>query len=239
MSSGYGIPRHVAIVDVETTGFDPKTDRIISVAVAKVDMQKVAKDLFEKGSFWDDAGVLVEVVNPKKRIPSAASKVNGFTNQSVRGKPEFKEKAQEIRDYIGDLPVVGHNVSFDKQFLNAELKRAGAKTLHRTKSYCTMNWYVNAHNGGRRKGSNLDDAAYRVLGSGRKGGTHDAVEDVNLCMGIAARWYAEENKMKKSRLKTKRRSSKRRDEASEKVDDFKTKVFAFLFVLALVWWLLF
>ena len=239
MSSGYGIPRHVAIVDVETTGFDPKTDRIISVAVAKLDMEKVAKDLFEKGAYSDDSSILLSVVDPIKKIPAAASKVNGFTNKSVRGKPEFKEEAREIRDYIGDLPIVGHNVSFDKRFLNAEFKRAGVKTLHRTKSYCTMNWYVDAHNGGRRKGSNLDDAAYRVLGSGRKGGTHDAVEDVNLCMGIAARWYAEENKMKKSRLKAKRRSSKRRDEVSEKVNDFKTKVIAFLFVLALLWWLIF
>ena len=185
--------RQVVVVDVETTGLNSRADRIIQVACAKLDLRKMADALAETGQYKLADCMMVHTFNPEKRIPRAAFKVHGFTNRSVRGKPVFKDEAQELRDYIGYLPVVGHNVAFDKRFLNAEFKRAGIKTLSRNKSYCTMNWYIDERNGGQRKGSNLNDAAYDLLGTGRSSDKHDAAEDVALCAALAAYCYASES----------------------------------------------
>ncbi len=57
----------------------------------------------------------------------------------MAGLDSFGETAQALIDFIGDRPLVGFNVSFDKQILNAELKRHGFKTFHRKRSHCVQN----------------------------------------------------------------------------------------------------
>ena len=179
MNSFAGIGE-AAIIDCETTGLDPATDRVITVAAIRADFSQL-----DHGTTLTGDSLVVEV-NPGVPIPHAATAVHGLRDADVAGWPPFADEAQALRDFIGERVLVGHNVQFDKRFLNAELKRAGVKTLRR-KAHCTM-WRFREETG-QAKVSRLDDAA-RALGlEGRSGETHDALEDVQITIQIAGRFY--------------------------------------------------
>ena len=125
-------------------------------------------------------GEIMDVlVNPQRRIPKKTSRIHGIPDEGVSDKGPFSNVAQELRDFIGDLPIIAHNVSFDKRFLNAEFKRAGVETLARNRNYCTMRRY-REFNHGMRRGSSLDDVVETLGLDKRQGNIHDAVEDANL-----------------------------------------------------------
>ena len=99
------------------------------------------------------------------------------------GMSSFAGEAQELRDFIGDRVLVGHNVQLDKRFLNAEIERAGVQTLRR-KTHCTM-WRFREESG-QAKGSRLDDVARAMGLDGRSGQVHDALEDVRIAVTLAS-----------------------------------------------------
>ncbi len=177
------------VVDVETTGLDPKTDRIVSVALIHANFRNLRENLNSLSGKTMDV-----VINPQRRIPKESSRIHGITDKDVADKGSFSEIAQELRDFIGDLPIVAHNVSFDKKFLNQELKRAGIKTVARNKSYCTMRRF-REFNHGQIKGSNLDDVVEVMGVEGRKGEIHDAIEDATLAWQVAALFYMLDNRI--------------------------------------------
>lgn len=181
---GFG---EAVVVDVKTTGLDPKRDRIVSVALYRVDFSELS---------GDPSGlrgrVMSALVNPRCRIPREASRIHGIRDRHVARAPSFEDEAQALRDFIGNLPVIGHNVKFDRKFLNAEFKRAGVRTLSRNKCYCTMQRYREL-NGGDWEKSTLDDACEAVGAPAREGRRHDAVEDARLCAHVAAVFYMRDN----------------------------------------------
>ena len=179
MNSFVGIGE-AAVIDCETTGLDPGTDRIITVAVIRADFS-----LLDQGTRLTGDSLVVEV-NPGVPIPEAATAVHGLRDPDVAGWPPFADEAQELRDFIGDRVLVGHNIQFDKRFLNAEFKRAGVKTLRR-KAHCTM-WRFREESG-QAKGSGLDDVARAMGLDGQRGQAHDALEDARIAMRIAGRFY--------------------------------------------------
>lgn len=175
------------VVDVETTGLDPKSDRVVSVAMIRANFASLNQGPSEL------CGDTIEaVVNPQVSIPRDAARVHGITDRDVVGKGFFVENAQPLRDFIGDLPIIAHNVSFDKAFLSAEFKRAKVKTLARNKSYCTMLRFQEL-NGGHRKGSNLDNVAAVMGVAGRRGKIHDAMQDAKITCEIAGWFYMLDN----------------------------------------------
>ncbi len=177
------------VVDVETTGLDPQRDRIVSVALIRSSF-----DVLKENPNGLHGETMDALVNPQRRIPKQASRIHGITDEDVSDKGPFSEVAQELRDFIGELPIVAHNVSFDKGFLNAEFKRAGVKTLARNRSYCTMRRYQE-FNHGTRRGSSLDDVV-EAMGLGkRQGNIHEAVEDANLAWQVAAMFYMMDNQI--------------------------------------------
>lgn len=101
------------IVDFETTGLEPRLDRIIEMGAVRVlDGQIVGE--------WD------VLLNPGIYIPQEATNINGITNELVESAPQFSEKIQEFLDFIGEESVfVAHNADFDLAFLNESLKRMG------------------------------------------------------------------------------------------------------------------
>ena len=176
------------MLDTETTGLAPGQDRIVSLALYKVDFS----DLRHNPGNLADGLEKEYIFDPRQPIPAGASRVHGIYDQDVAGKPCFDEKSKEIRDFIGKLPVIGHNISFDTRMLNAELQRAGESTLSRNKSYCTMTRFQN-YNGGRRKGSTLENAT-RWFGL-PVGNCHDAMEDTRMAARLAAVFYMMDNKV--------------------------------------------
>jgi DNA polymerase III epsilon subunit family exonuclease len=131
--------RYIAF-DVETTGLSAENDRIVQFAA--IDVTAVVK-ASENGTvnFRGEAEQFVSLVDPEKKIPSRASAIHGIDNRKVEGSPTFSDIAQELRDYIAKpgTVLIGHNLSFDMQFLNASLKRAGLKGIgNNVRRACTL-----------------------------------------------------------------------------------------------------
>lgn len=99
--------------DLETTGFDCRSERIVEYAMV--------------GSDSDGKHIsLCSMVDPEKRIPEQASNVHGITNSDVKGLGNFSEHSEKISEMMEDAIVVGHNViGFDWGFIQMECLRAG------------------------------------------------------------------------------------------------------------------
>lgn len=103
-----------AVIDFETTGLSPQTDRIIEVAVVLVRDHQVA-DTFS------------ELMDPGFRIPGFITGLTGISTAMVRGKPSPEKLMPKVQQFIGTHPCVAHNASFDSNFFAAEMRRAGVR----------------------------------------------------------------------------------------------------------------
>jgi ATP-dependent DNA helicase DinG len=92
-------------LDLETTGFDPANDAIIEVGLVRI----------VDGEIVEEDGRLV---NPERPIPEPVSQLTGIRNEDVLGKPTIEAVLPLIRAFVGNAPVIGHNVGFDLAFLN-------------------------------------------------------------------------------------------------------------------------
>ena len=57
------------------------------------------------------------LINPQRPIPAVITQLTNITNDMVMNAPPIKAVIQDFADFVGDLPVIGHNVSFDLSFL--------------------------------------------------------------------------------------------------------------------------
>jgi DNA polymerase III epsilon subunit-like protein len=156
------------------------------------------------------------LLNPGCSIPPATTAIHGIQDSHVAGAESFADIAQQLRDFIGDLPIVGHNVQFDKRFLNAEFRRCKVKGLGRTKSYCTQQ-RTKEHYGYTGRGFrrvSLIEAAELFSVGGRRGQHHEAMEDAHICLQVAAGYYLVDNGLKQPPWRA--TVPKRRKEAKSK-----------------------
>jgi len=101
----------LAFIDFETTGLSPESgDRIIEVGIAVLDGTKIVE---RYQSF----------VNPLMSIPYEVTALTGIDDGMVRHAPKALEVMAEVMQFVGRLPLVAHNASFDKRFMDCELKR--------------------------------------------------------------------------------------------------------------------
>lgn len=98
------MPSLVAL-DLETTGLDHKKDLIIEIGAVRFNDRRVEAE-------WSS------LVNPRRQISPFISRLTGITNSMVQNAPLLADVLPELIDFVGDLPVVGHNVGFDLAFLN-------------------------------------------------------------------------------------------------------------------------
>jgi DNA polymerase-3 subunit epsilon len=101
-----------ASVDVETTGLAPGRHRLIEVAAV------IVTAAGEGTSFR-------RLINPERKIPQFITQFTGITESMVARSTRANSVLPKLRDFIGQRPVVGHNIGFDLSFLNAESDRAG------------------------------------------------------------------------------------------------------------------
>jgi DNA polymerase III subunit epsilon len=104
------------VLDTETTGFSPKTDRLIEFGAAHFDPAT--------GEFGDTLHIYV---NPGIEVPASATAIHGIRTEQLVGQPEFSAVAEKIADFIRGKNVIAHSASFDVNFLNAEFKRSKLK----------------------------------------------------------------------------------------------------------------
>jgi len=103
----------LAFIDLETTGINISTDRIVEIAIVKI-LQDGTKQVKRK------------LINPQIPIPKAASDVHGITNEMVKDAPTFKQAANEIKQFINNCDLAGYNSNrFDIPMLIEEFLRAG------------------------------------------------------------------------------------------------------------------
>jgi DNA polymerase-3 subunit epsilon len=104
--------RELIVLDLETTGLLPEHDRTIEVAATLlVDHRPVE--------------TFSQLMYPGRRLPSFITSLTGITDRMLRGKPRPEEIMPRLRAFVGGRPIVAHNASFDRGFLQAELARAG------------------------------------------------------------------------------------------------------------------
>ena len=96
--------REFVVVDVETTGTDPKTSEIVEIAAVRVK----GRDITDRWSSF---------VNPGRSI--VGHQMHGITDADVRGAPSPKEAAETFIAFAGDALIVGHSVGFDLAFIEA------------------------------------------------------------------------------------------------------------------------
>lgn len=100
---------HYVIVDIESTGFDRHNDRIIEIAA-------VAYQYGKKVAEYET------LVNPEMLIPSEIISLTGITQDAVNHAPCLDDVKEDFMDFIGDLPIIGHNApSFDVPFLSTQM----------------------------------------------------------------------------------------------------------------------
>jgi len=95
--------------DLETSGF-AKSDRIIEIAAVKF-----RNRIILESKSW--------LINPDIRIPEAATKIHGITDEMVAKCPSFRSTFPGFTAFIGHSVLIAHNADFDWRFIKAEARR--------------------------------------------------------------------------------------------------------------------
>ncbi|MEP0862852.1 MAG: GIY-YIG nuclease family protein [Ignavibacterium sp.] len=112
------------VVDVETTGLSARNERVIEIALVKVENLKIV----EKFS---------TLINPQRPIPSFISMFTGITNSDVRDAPLFHQIFPVILEKTENSVLCGHNLQFDLSFLRNEVQLLG-DDFNPTHTLCTL-----------------------------------------------------------------------------------------------------
>ncbi|MFW6025675.1 MAG: PolC-type DNA polymerase III [Candidatus Woesearchaeota archaeon] len=112
------------IVDIETTGLSRKRHKITEIAALKFDGERIT-------------GKFETLINPLCNIPPKIVRLTGITNEMVSDAPCIEEKIKEFNSFLGNDIFVGHNATFDYNFLDHNLNRHFGNNLENDK-LCTM-----------------------------------------------------------------------------------------------------
>lgn len=110
-------------VDLETTGLEPKKDKIIEIGALRVVDGKVE-------------GIYETFVNPYRKLSEQVKSLTGIQDGELEPAPGIEEVLEEFLAFAGDLPLLGHHVIFDYSFLKraavnqgCSFERMGIDTL--------------------------------------------------------------------------------------------------------------
>jgi DNA polymerase III epsilon subunit-like protein len=174
------------LVDVETTGIDPKSDRIVAIRCLRGSIEELAT----KGS--TNLDLFKARFNPGMPTLPEATRGDGIKDSDVAEEGTFAAIAAELREFIGPLPLIGHHVSYDKAFLTEEFRRAGQQSLDQNKSYCIMK-RLRDHFGYSAGYMSLAEACERFGLDGSPGAHPVAAEATVLALKLAGRLYQLDN----------------------------------------------
>jgi len=113
----------LVILDFETTGLSPTYARVIEVGAILVKNEAIV-------------GKLSQLMDPGCFIPYFITDITGITNQMIRGKPSPEKFMPELKQFIGNRPILAHNASFDEKFLVSEMENIGKQIDN--KFLCTL-----------------------------------------------------------------------------------------------------
>ncbi len=94
-------------LDIETTGLNPEQDEILEIGAVR----------FKGDHTYDTYSVLV---HPGRPIPYKIQQLTGITPADINGAPPIGSVLPELRRFVGDNPIIGHNIGFDLSFLRKQ-----------------------------------------------------------------------------------------------------------------------
>lgn len=108
----YNIHNDFVVVDLETTGLNPETDKIIELSAIKYKNREIESKFST-------------LINPKIHISPKITEITDINDDMVKNSPYIENILPSFAEFVGDLPLVAHNARFDIQFLNCILKKRG------------------------------------------------------------------------------------------------------------------
>ena len=108
--------KNIVVLDIETTGIKANTDKIIELYMLKVCNNEVIEEYHSK-------------FNPEIEIPLFISNLTGIYQWHVNSSPTIDQEIENIKTFIGDSVVIGHNLKFDLSFLNYDLINNGFENI--------------------------------------------------------------------------------------------------------------
>lgn len=116
-------------IDLETTGLDPKRDKIIEIGAVKVRQGRITAE-------WES------FVNPGKKLPERIVELTGIHDRELAGARSVQELLPELLAFLGEDVLLGHSVLFDFSFLKKaavnerlSFERQGIDTLKIARKY--------------------------------------------------------------------------------------------------------
>jgi DNA polymerase III epsilon subunit family exonuclease len=113
----------VVVLDFETTGLSAEFDRVIEVGAVLIENNAVV-DRFQS------------LMNPGRRISGFIESYTGITNKMLESAPSVAEVMHDFAAFIAEHHLVAHNASFDRRFLDSELRRINKQ--RRQEFACTL-----------------------------------------------------------------------------------------------------
>lgn len=111
------LTRPIAFIDLETTGVNLSSDRIVEIAIVKL-MTDGTRQVKRK------------LLNPQIPIPQSSSDIHGITDEMVKDAPTFKQAGNEIKQFLEGCDLGGYNSNrFDIPILMEEFLRAGMEEV--------------------------------------------------------------------------------------------------------------
>ncbi|WP_439589229.1 3'-5' exonuclease [Hydrogenophaga sp.] len=160
----------IAVIDFETTGISPSAgDRATEVAVVILEQGRVV-DRYQS------------LMNAGVRVPSFITQLTGITNAMVATAPSAERVMREAAEFVGDLPMVAHNASFDRRFWCAELALAGQAAPHAFACTVLLSRRLYPEAPSHRLGTLVDH--FRLP---RTGQAHRALADAEMAAELLAR----------------------------------------------------
>jgi len=105
----------LAFIDLETTGINLGSDRIVEIAIVK---------LLPDGN----RTIKRKLINPQMPIPQSSIDMHGITDEMVKDAPTFKQAAHDLKQFIDSCDLAGYNSNrFDVPLLVEEFLRAGVE----------------------------------------------------------------------------------------------------------------
>ncbi|MDX2103979.1 MAG: exonuclease domain-containing protein [Alphaproteobacteria bacterium] len=104
----------VVVLDTETTGLKPETDRIVSIGAVRM-----------TGTRRHRAGTIDLLVRPDVPVPLVSAEIHGLTDAMLANEPPFADLWPHVETVLTGCVLVGHHVIFDALILRAEVERNG------------------------------------------------------------------------------------------------------------------
>lgn len=108
------IPDSYIALDLETTGLNPKLDRIIEIGAIRVEHGQ------ETGRFHT-------MLDPHRELEERTVELTGITSDMLKGAPDIVDILDEFLNFCGELPLLGHHIIFDYSFVKRAAVNQGLK----------------------------------------------------------------------------------------------------------------